>query len=175
MVNHLITLQIAHTQPSLLPISTIKPVIPWRVSHSLVIIKQKSPLFKESNPWYLNYRRGKERNQGNGPVARLYFCRFPNVVSSINSANEQGQNNNIKRSSILRLIKISPGDWAVLLADILKDTRNLRGFTVRDWTSRDHKQYWESLTGLKEANRFLQRPSVRRTKELLKLNRNQLR
>jgi hypothetical protein len=35
---------------------------------------------------------------------------------------------------------------------------------VRDWTSRDHKKYWESLTG----------PSVRRTKELLKLNRNQL-
>jgi hypothetical protein len=31
------------------------------------------------------------------------------------------------------------------------------------------------LTGLKQANGFLQGPSVRRTKELLKLNRNQLR
>jgi hypothetical protein len=45
---------------------------------------------------------------------------------------------------------------------------------VRDWTNRDHKKYWESLTGLKQAKGFLQGPSVRRTKELLKLNRNQL-
>jgi hypothetical protein len=46
---------------------------------------------------------------------------------------------------------------------------------VSDWTNRDHKKYWESLTGLKQAKGFLQGPSVRRTKELLKLNRNQLR
>jgi hypothetical protein len=46
---------------------------------------------------------------------------------------------------------------------------------VRDWTSRDHKKYWESLTGLEQAKGFLQGPSVRRTKELLKLNRNKLR
>jgi hypothetical protein len=39
---------------------------------------------------------------------------------------------------------------------------------------RDHKKYCESLTGFKEAKGFLQGPSVRRTKELLKLNRNQL-
>jgi hypothetical protein len=45
---------------------------------------------------------------------------------------------------------------------------------VRDWTNRDHKKFWESLTGLKQAKGFLQGPSVRRTKELLKLNRNQL-
>jgi hypothetical protein len=45
---------------------------------------------------------------------------------------------------------------------------------VRDWTNRDHQKYWESLTGLKQAKGFLQGPSVRRTKELLKLNRNQL-
>jgi hypothetical protein len=45
---------------------------------------------------------------------------------------------------------------------------------VRDWTNRDHKKYWEFLTGLRQAKGFLQRPSVRRTKELLKLNRNQL-
>jgi hypothetical protein len=35
---------------------------------------------------------------------------------------------------------------------------------VRDWTSRDHKKYWESLTGLKQPKGFLQGPSVRRTK-----------
>jgi hypothetical protein len=46
---------------------------------------------------------------------------------------------------------------------------------VGDWTSRDHKIYWESLTRLKQAKGFLQGRSVRRTKELLKLNRNQLR
>jgi hypothetical protein len=34
---------------------------------------------------------------------------------------------------------------------------------VRDWTNRDHKKYWESLTGLKRAKGFLQGPSVRRT------------
>jgi hypothetical protein len=44
---------------------------------------------------------------------------------------------------------------------------------VRVWTNRDHIKYWESLTGLKQAKGFLQGPSVRRTKELLKLNRNQ--
>jgi hypothetical protein len=44
---------------------------------------------------------------------------------------------------------------------------------VREWANRDHKKYWESLTGLKQAKGFLQGPSVRRTKELLKLNRNQ--
>jgi hypothetical protein len=46
---------------------------------------------------------------------------------------------------------------------------------VRDWTNRDHKEYWEALTRLKQAKGFLQGPSVKRTKELLRLNRNQLR
>jgi hypothetical protein len=45
---------------------------------------------------------------------------------------------------------------------------------VRDWTNRDHKKFWNSLTGLKQAKGFLQEDSVRRTRELLKLNRNQL-
>jgi hypothetical protein len=47
--------------------------------------------------------------------------------------------------------------------------------TVWDWTNRGHQIYWESLTGLKQAKGFLQGPSGRRTKEVLKLNRNQLR
>jgi hypothetical protein len=45
---------------------------------------------------------------------------------------------------------------------------------VRDWTNGDHKKYWESLTGLKHGEGFLQGPSARRTKELLKLSKNQL-
>jgi hypothetical protein len=43
---------------------------------------------------------------------------------------------------------------------------------IRDWTNRDHKKYWESLTGLTQAQGFLEGSSVRRTKELFKLNRN---
>jgi hypothetical protein len=39
---------------------------------------------------------------------------------------------------------------------------------------RDHKKHWESLTGLKHAKGFLQEPSAWGSKELLKLNRNQL-
>jgi hypothetical protein len=45
---------------------------------------------------------------------------------------------------------------------------------VREWTNNDHKKYWESLTGLKHAKEFLQGSSVRRTRQLLKPNRNQL-
>jgi hypothetical protein len=41
---------------------------------------------------------------------------------------------------------------------------------------RNHKKkHWESLKGLKQAKRFIQGPSARRTKEVLKWNRNQLR
>jgi hypothetical protein len=47
-------------------------------------------------------------------------------------------------------------------------------YAVWDWTNRDHQKYWKFLTGLKQAQGFLKGPSVRRTKELLKLNRNQL-
>jgi hypothetical protein len=46
---------------------------------------------------------------------------------------------------------------------------------VRDWIDRNHKKYWESTTGLKQAKGFIQGPSARRTKDLLKLNRDQLR
>jgi hypothetical protein len=45
---------------------------------------------------------------------------------------------------------------------------------VRDCTNREHRKYWQSLTGLKHAKGFLQGPSARRTRKLLKLNRNQL-
>jgi hypothetical protein len=46
---------------------------------------------------------------------------------------------------------------------------------VRDWTNRDHKKHWESLTGFKQAKGLIKGPSARRTKELLDLNRNKLR
>jgi hypothetical protein len=46
---------------------------------------------------------------------------------------------------------------------------------VRNWTNRNHKGYWESTTGLREAKRPIQGASARRTKDLLKLNRDQLR
>jgi hypothetical protein len=46
---------------------------------------------------------------------------------------------------------------------------------VRDWTDRDYEKYWESTTGLKQAKGFISGPSARRTKDLLRLNRDQLR
>jgi hypothetical protein len=46
---------------------------------------------------------------------------------------------------------------------------------VRDGTNRNHKKYWEFTTGLKQTKGLLLGPSARRTKDLLKLNRDQLR
>jgi hypothetical protein len=46
---------------------------------------------------------------------------------------------------------------------------------VRDWMSRNHIKQWESTTGLKQAKGLISGPSARRTKNLLKLNRDQLR
>jgi hypothetical protein len=46
---------------------------------------------------------------------------------------------------------------------------------VRDLTSRKHKEYWESLTGLRQATGLIQGPSARKKKDLLRFNRDQLR
>jgi hypothetical protein len=46
---------------------------------------------------------------------------------------------------------------------------------VRDWTNKKYKEYWEFTIGLREAKGFIQGPSARRTTNLLKLNRDQLR
>jgi ribonuclease HI len=46
---------------------------------------------------------------------------------------------------------------------------------VRDWTNRNHKKNWKSITGLTQAMGLILGPSARRTKDLLKLNRDQLR
>jgi hypothetical protein len=39
---------------------------------------------------------------------------------------------------------------------------------ARDWTNRNHKKHWESVTGLKQAKGLILGPSARRTKDLLK-------
>jgi hypothetical protein len=39
----------------------------------------------------------------------------------------------------------------------------------------NHKKHWESTTGLKQAMGLISGPSAKRTKDLLKLNRDQLR
>jgi hypothetical protein len=46
---------------------------------------------------------------------------------------------------------------------------------VRDWTNRNNKTQWESTTSLKSAKGLISGPSAERTKDLLKLNRDQLR
>jgi hypothetical protein len=46
---------------------------------------------------------------------------------------------------------------------------------VRDWMNKNHIKHWESLTGLKQAKELIVGPSAKRSKDLLKLNRDQLR
>jgi hypothetical protein len=46
---------------------------------------------------------------------------------------------------------------------------------IRDWTSRKHKEHWQSIRGQKQAKDFLKTPSARKADELLILSRNQLR
>jgi hypothetical protein len=41
---------------------------------------------------------------------------------------------------------------------------------VGDWTIRDHRKHWDSLSGLKKAKAFVQGSSANTTRELLKLN-----
>jgi hypothetical protein len=46
---------------------------------------------------------------------------------------------------------------------------------VMDRTNRNHKKHWESTTGLKQTKGLTPGPFNKRTKDLLKLNRDQLR
>jgi hypothetical protein len=46
---------------------------------------------------------------------------------------------------------------------------------IRYWTTMNHKKYWKSLTGLRQAKGLIRGPSAKRAKALLKLDRNQLR
>jgi hypothetical protein len=45
---------------------------------------------------------------------------------------------------------------------------------ARDWTIRNHREYWESITGLTQTKGHIQGSSAE-MKDLLKLNRDQLR
>jgi hypothetical protein len=47
--------------------------------------------------------------------------------------------------------------------------------SVRDWRNRNHQKYWEPIIGLKQAKGLIPGPSARRTKDLLKRDREQLR
>jgi hypothetical protein len=57
-------------------------------------------------------------------------------------------------------------------APMLEFHYNLQPNRIR---CRDHRKYWRSLTGLRQAKGFIQGPSAKRAKELLNLERNQLR
>jgi hypothetical protein len=46
---------------------------------------------------------------------------------------------------------------------------------VSGWMKRDHKRHWDSTIGLKQAKGLIFGPSAKRTKDLLELNRDQLR
>jgi hypothetical protein len=44
-----------------------------------------------------------------------------------------------------------------------------------DWKNRKHQEYRQYTPGQKYAKYFLQEPSAKRTEDLLRLNRNQMR
>jgi ribonuclease HI len=46
---------------------------------------------------------------------------------------------------------------------------------VSNWLNRKHTKQWESIIGLKQAKELITEPSAKRTRDLLKLNRDQLR
>jgi hypothetical protein len=46
---------------------------------------------------------------------------------------------------------------------------------VKDWMNRNHNEQWESIMGLKQAKKLISGPSAKRSEDLLKLNKNQLR
>jgi hypothetical protein len=46
---------------------------------------------------------------------------------------------------------------------------------IRDWTSRKHKEHWQSVRGQRQAKGFLKKPCAKKAGELLNLSRNQLR
>jgi hypothetical protein len=45
---------------------------------------------------------------------------------------------------------------------------------VMQWTIRNHRIHWDSLSVLKKARALIQGPSAKKTRELLNLNRDQL-
>jgi hypothetical protein len=51
---------------------------------------------------------------------------------------------------------------------------NVKG-TVSNWLNREHIKHWESIIGLRQAKELISGPSAKRTRDLLSLNRDQLR
>jgi ribonuclease HI len=51
---------------------------------------------------------------------------------------------------------------------------NVARRAIRDWVCREHHKYWQSILGQRHAKGFLDRPSAKRTAELLKLSRFQI-
>jgi hypothetical protein len=51
----------------------------------------------------------------------------------------------------------------------------VEGLVIRDWVDREHQKHWQSTLGQKHAQGFLDKPSTKRTTELLKLSRIQIR
>jgi hypothetical protein len=45
---------------------------------------------------------------------------------------------------------------------------------IRDWMSRKHEEYWQSVRGQRQAKGFLKKPSAKKAGKLLNLSRNQL-
>jgi hypothetical protein len=47
------------------------------------------------------------------------------------------------------------------------------GQVIRDWTCREHQEYWHFIAGQKQTKCFLSKLSAKRTVKFLKLNRSQ--
>jgi hypothetical protein len=45
---------------------------------------------------------------------------------------------------------------------------------IRGWTSRKHKEYWQSICGKRQAKGSLERPSAKTVGELFNLHKSQL-
>jgi hypothetical protein len=54
-------------------------------------------------------------------------------------------------------------------------SERVAGWTIRDWVEREHQKHWQSTSGQKHAKCFLDKPSTKRTTELLKVSRVQIR
>jgi hypothetical protein len=44
---------------------------------------------------------------------------------------------------------------------------------IKGWINKKHKEYWQFISGQKQANGFVKRPSAEKAGELLSLSRNQ--
>jgi hypothetical protein len=64
-----------------------------------------------------------------------------------------------------------PGHIGIEVADQLA---RIARQMIRGWTNRKHAEYWQYISGQKQAKGFLKRLSAKRARELFILSRNQL-